>query len=245
MLENGADIRYIQQMLGHADLKTTQIYTQVSIRQLKRIHTATHPAKMKANRPRKAGPPATIPTLRNLHAPRRTRTIHPRIKRMSSEPRAALERSDPHRPGRQRPMPRRRQLPARLVERPGIRRLRPDGPVGRGRGHRGGHAHRVRPAASLPQLSGQPWLRQAVPGNRRKVAIQLEPRPLNFITSRQSAAGSIQDFGLSLWEQGASRPTPALLARTAPPRRLFAALQRNQKQPAPSFYLAAKIAASG
>ena len=46
MLENGADIRYIQQMLGHADLKTTQIYTQVSIRQLKRIHAATHPARM-------------------------------------------------------------------------------------------------------------------------------------------------------------------------------------------------------
>ena len=46
MLENGADIRYIQQMLGHADLKTTQIYTQVSIRQLKRIHSATHPARL-------------------------------------------------------------------------------------------------------------------------------------------------------------------------------------------------------
>jgi integrase/recombinase XerD len=33
-------------MLGHADLKTTQIYTQVSIRQLKRIHAATHPARL-------------------------------------------------------------------------------------------------------------------------------------------------------------------------------------------------------
>jgi len=33
-------------MLGHADLKTTQIYTQVSIRQLKQIHAATHPAKL-------------------------------------------------------------------------------------------------------------------------------------------------------------------------------------------------------
>jgi integrase/recombinase XerD len=46
MLENGADIRYIHQMLGHADIKTTQIYTQVSIRQSKLIHSATHPAKL-------------------------------------------------------------------------------------------------------------------------------------------------------------------------------------------------------
>jgi len=45
MLENGADIRYIQEMLGHAKVDTTQIYTQVSIRRLKEIHTATHPAK--------------------------------------------------------------------------------------------------------------------------------------------------------------------------------------------------------
>ena len=43
MLENGADIRYIQEMLGHADFQTTQIYTQVSIRKLKQIHAATHP----------------------------------------------------------------------------------------------------------------------------------------------------------------------------------------------------------
>ena len=46
MLNNGADIRFIQAMLGHADISTTQIYTQVSIRQLKEIHTATHPAKL-------------------------------------------------------------------------------------------------------------------------------------------------------------------------------------------------------
>jgi len=46
MLEGGADIRFIQQMLGHVSLETTQIYTQVSIRQLKAIHTATHPARL-------------------------------------------------------------------------------------------------------------------------------------------------------------------------------------------------------
>lgn len=46
MLENGADIRFIQQMLGHADLKSTQIYTRVSIKKLKDIHSMTHPAKL-------------------------------------------------------------------------------------------------------------------------------------------------------------------------------------------------------
>ncbi len=44
MLENGADIRYIQAILGHATLTTTQLYTQVSIRKLKEIHALTHPA---------------------------------------------------------------------------------------------------------------------------------------------------------------------------------------------------------
>ena len=48
MLENGADVRYIQAMLGHVNLNTTQIYTQVSIKKLKEIHTATHPAKGKS-----------------------------------------------------------------------------------------------------------------------------------------------------------------------------------------------------
>lgn len=44
MLEGGADIRYIQAMLGHAELSTTQIYTQVSIRALQAVHAATFPA---------------------------------------------------------------------------------------------------------------------------------------------------------------------------------------------------------
>ena len=43
MLEGGADIRFIQQMLGHVRLDTTQMYTHVAIRMLKKIHEATHP----------------------------------------------------------------------------------------------------------------------------------------------------------------------------------------------------------
>lgn len=49
MLENGADIRYIQQLLGHKELTTTEIYTRVSIRALKAVHTATHPARLERN----------------------------------------------------------------------------------------------------------------------------------------------------------------------------------------------------
>jgi integrase/recombinase XerD len=53
MLEGGADIRYIQEQLGHVELSTTQIYTQVSIRRLKTVHTLTHPSA-KIERPASA-----------------------------------------------------------------------------------------------------------------------------------------------------------------------------------------------
>lgn len=52
MLENGADIRYIQAILGHESLETTERYTHVSIGKLKDIHTATHPAAKLARRER-------------------------------------------------------------------------------------------------------------------------------------------------------------------------------------------------
>ena len=38
MLENGADVRLIQALLGHKDLNSTSLYTQVSIQQLKSVH---------------------------------------------------------------------------------------------------------------------------------------------------------------------------------------------------------------
>jgi integrase/recombinase XerD len=44
MLEGGADVRYVQAILGHAQLSTTAIYTHVTIAQLKAVHAATHPA---------------------------------------------------------------------------------------------------------------------------------------------------------------------------------------------------------
>jgi integrase/recombinase XerD len=47
MLKNGADIRYIQELLGHASPETTQIYTRLNITDLKEIYSRTHPRAKK------------------------------------------------------------------------------------------------------------------------------------------------------------------------------------------------------
>jgi integrase/recombinase XerD len=56
-------VRVIQEILGHARLTTTQLYTRVSIRLLKAVHTATHPAATLA---RQVAPPAADTTTSQL-----------------------------------------------------------------------------------------------------------------------------------------------------------------------------------
>ena len=43
MLDNGADIRTIQELLGHASLSTTQVYTHTTFEQIRRVYMETHP----------------------------------------------------------------------------------------------------------------------------------------------------------------------------------------------------------
>lgn len=45
MLKNGAPVRHLQEMLGHESLESTQIYTRVTINDLKQIHAKYHPSE--------------------------------------------------------------------------------------------------------------------------------------------------------------------------------------------------------
>ena len=65
MHENGADIRHVQEMLGHARLDTTQIYTHVSIKALQEVHARCHPHGGMPEKVPASPPPAVLTACEN------------------------------------------------------------------------------------------------------------------------------------------------------------------------------------
>jgi integrase/recombinase XerD len=50
MLKRGADLRVIQEILGHSEIDSTLIYTHLTIDHLKQVHKETHPAEKNATK---------------------------------------------------------------------------------------------------------------------------------------------------------------------------------------------------
>jgi integrase/recombinase XerD len=66
LLQHGADIRYIQQLLGHRHLRTTQFYTKISPSEVKTMHGHTHPGQQLSS-------PATVPETTGPGKPARSK----------------------------------------------------------------------------------------------------------------------------------------------------------------------------
>jgi integrase/recombinase XerD len=93
MLEGGADIRYVQQMLGHASITSTQIYTRVSMRELQAVHAATHPGASSNARRRGEGarsPNAARPDRAGQSAAQAASALHEELGAEAAEERGEL-----------------------------------------------------------------------------------------------------------------------------------------------------------
>jgi integrase/recombinase XerC len=65
VLQSSGDLRAVQELLGHANITTTQVYTRLDFQHLAKIYDATHPRAISDGAGRKAKPPPAIPPLQS------------------------------------------------------------------------------------------------------------------------------------------------------------------------------------
>ena len=60
LLQSSGDLRAVQELLGHANIATTQIYTALDFQRLAAVYDAAHPARAGASAASRAGSPARV-----------------------------------------------------------------------------------------------------------------------------------------------------------------------------------------